>query len=186
MKRPRPSLSKIFLTFLRIGAFTFGGGYAMLPLIRETVVEREEWVSEERFLDVIGLTQSVPGALAVNSAIFIGWQLAGVPGALVAAAGAILPSFFIILAVAAFFSRFSQHPLIGKAFMGIRPAVLGLITYAVVLLGKKVILNGFTLVVAGGALILAYCFGLNPFFIIIAAAIAGFLYSFSPSGGDRL
>ena len=139
MKRPGPPPGKIFLAFLKIGAFTFGGGYAMLPLIRETVVEREKWVSDEGFLDIISLTQSVPGALAVNTAVFIGRQLAGVPGALAATAGAVLPSFLIILAVAAFFIRFSQHPLIIKVFMGIRPAVVGLIAYAVILLGKKVI-----------------------------------------------
>ncbi|HHU82900.1 MAG TPA: chromate transporter [Firmicutes bacterium] len=189
MKRPGPPPGKIFLAFLKIGAFTFGGGYAMLPLIRETVVEREKWVSDEGFLDIISLTQSVPGALAVNTAVFIGRQLAGVPGALAATAGAVLPSFLIILAVAAFFIRFSQHPLIIKVFMGIRPAVVGLIAYAVILLGKKVIRarargNGFTVAVASGAFTLVYWFGLNPFLVIIAAAGAGLLYSFFSGGGD--
>src|SRR5690554_4401929 len=93
----QPSLYKIFFTFLKIGAFTFGGGYAMLPINREAVVTKEHWVTDDGFIDMIGITQSVPGALAVNSAIFLGYQIAGVPGALIATLGAVLPSFLIIL-----------------------------------------------------------------------------------------
>ncbi len=185
MRRTGPPPGKIFLAFLKIGSFTFGGGYAMLPLIHETVVEREKWVSDEGFLDILSLTQSVPGALAVNTAVFIGRQLAGIPGALAATAGAVLPSFLVILAVAAVFTRFAQHPLLIKVFMGIRPAVVGLIAYAVFLLGRKVIRNAFTVVVAGAAFILVYYAGLNPFLVIIAAAGAGLFYSFFPGTAGK-
>lgn len=184
MKRPGPPSSKIFLTFFKIGAFTFGGGYAMLPLIRDIVVEREKWVSEEEFLDIISLTQSAPGVLAVNTAVFLGRQLAGIPGALAAAAGAVLPSFLVILAIAAFFIHFSQHPLVIKVFRGIRPAVVGLIAYAILSLGRKVIRNGFAAAVAVIAFLLAYGFGLSPFLIIVGAAGAGLLSSFFPGSRD--
>src|SRR5690554_3807590 len=128
----KPSLSKLFLTFLKIGAFTFGGGYAMLPLIREAVVDKEKWLTDDGFLDMIGITQSVPGVLAVNAAVFIGYQLAGVPGALLSAVGAVLPSFLIILFIAAFLIHFSGNVIVNKAFTGIRSAVVALIAYAVI------------------------------------------------------
>jgi chromate transporter len=182
--RSEPSPGKLFFAFLKIGAFTFGGGYAMLPLIRETVVEREKWLSDEGFLDIISLTQSAPGVLAVNTAVFIGRQLAGIPGALAATAGAVLPSFLVILTIAAFFTRFSQHPLVVKVFMGIRPAVVGLIAYAVFFLGRKVIRKGFAVIVAGGAFILAYFLGMSPFWVIVAAAGTGLLASFFPGAGS--
>lgn len=182
----KPSLSKLFLTFLKIGAFTFGGGYAMLPLIREAVVDKEKWLTDDGFLDMIGITQSIPGVLAVNSAVFLGYQLAGIPGALVSAVGAVLPSFLIILFIAVFLTRFSDNVIVNKAFTGVRSAVVALIAYAVIRLGRKTIRGGFDRIIAGGALILAYFFGLNPVFVISAAAVVGLLYFyFLRSGGTK-
>jgi len=172
----QPSLYKIFFTFLKIGAFTFGGGYAMLPIIREAVVTKEHWVTDDGFIDMIGITQSVPGALAVNSAIFLGYQIAGVPGALIATLGAVLPSFLIILAIATFFTEFAGHPMVIKAFNGIRPAVVALILYAVLKLGKKAIKDRFGLVVTGLALLLNIFMKINPVLLLCSAAIAGLLY----------
>lgn len=179
----KPPLSKLFLTFLKIGAFTFGGGYAMLPLIREAVVDKEKWLTDDGFLDMIGITQSVPGVLAVNAAVFIGYQLAGVPGALLSAVGAVLPSFLIILFIAAFLIHFSGNVIVNKAFTGIRSAVVALIAYAVIKLGRKTIRGGFDRIVAGGALILAYFLGVNPVLVILAAAVAGLVYSYFPRSG---
>lgn len=182
----KPSLSKLFLTFLKIGAFTFGGGYAMLPLIREAVVDKEKWLTDDGFLDMIGITQSIPGVLAVNSAVFLGYQLAGIPGALVSAVGAVLPSFLIILFIAVFLTRFSDNVIVNKAFTGVRSAVVALIAYAVIRLGRKTIRGGFDRIIAGGTLILAYFFGLNPVFVISAAAVVGLLYFyFLRSGGTK-
>lgn len=172
----QPSLYKIFFTFLKIGAFTFGGGYAMLPIIREAVVTKERWVTDDGFIDMIGITQSVPGALAVNSAIFLGYQIAGISGALIATLGAVLPSFLIILAIAVFFTEFAEHHMVIQAFNGIRPAIVALILYAVLNLGKKVIKDPFNLIIAGLALLLNTLCGINPVLLLFSAAIAGLLY----------
>jgi chromate transporter len=173
----RPPLTKIFFTFLKIGAFTFGGGYAMLPLIRDAVVVKEQWISEEGFVDLIGITQSVPGVLAVNSAIFLGYQIAGLPGAFVATLGAVLPSFFIILALAAFFQEFSANKLVARAFKGIRPAVVALIAHAVFQLGKRAIKNGWALMLMLLVFFLNIFLGVNPVFLLLGSALTGLVYA---------
>ena len=102
----------LFITFFKIGATTFGGGYAMLPIIKREVVERHGWISEEEFVDVLAVAQSSPGAVAVNSAVFIGCKLYGYLGAFVALLGSVLPSFLIILLIAAFFTRYTEYPVV--------------------------------------------------------------------------
>ena len=116
-----------FLIFLKIGLFTIGGGYAMVPLIQDEIVDKRKWIDKEDFIDLLALTQSVPGIFAVNIAIFIGYKLRKFRGALAMALGTILPSFFIILAIALFFQQFKQYPIVENIFKGIRPAVVALI-----------------------------------------------------------
>ena len=169
----QPSLTKIFFTFLKIGAFTFGGGYAMLPLIREAVVVKERWISEDGFIDMIGITQSVPGVLAVNSAIFLGYQIAGLSGAFVATLGAVLPSFFVILALAAFFREFSSNELVTRAFRGIRPAVVALIAHAVFKLGKRAVKNHRAFILMLLVFSLNILFRVNPIFLMLGSALTG-------------
>lgn len=116
-----------FRTFFRIGLFTIGGGYAMIPLIEADVVDKNKWVAREDFLDLMAIAQSCPGIFAVNMSIFIGYKLKGVPGSVVCALGTILPSFLIILGIALFFQQFRDNETVQRIFKGIRPAVVALI-----------------------------------------------------------
>ena len=125
-----------FRTFFRIGIFTLGGGYAMIPLIEEEVVNRHKWVAKEEMLDLIAIAQSCPGVFAINIATFVGYKLKQTKGALAATVGTALPSFLIILAIAIFFSAFKENRIIAAMFRGIRPAVVALIAIFVVLWNK--------------------------------------------------
>ena len=172
----KTSLAELFLTFFKIGAFTFGGGYAMLPLIQREVVNVKNWLSEDEFGDVLAVTQSAPGALAVNSSVFIGYNLSGLPGATVAVLGSVLPSFFIILVVATFFTQFSSQPIVQRMFYGIRPAVVALIAYAVLKLGKNILVTSLGYFIALAVLLLHLLFGISPIQNIFLAAIAGVVH----------
>ena len=121
---------KSFKTFLKIGAFTLGGGYAMIPIIEAEVVERHKWLSREEFADIIAVAQSCPGALAINMSVFIGYRLRRLPGAVCTCLATALPSFLIILLIALFFHRFQDVPWVAAMFRGIRPAVVALICSA--------------------------------------------------------
>ena len=118
---------KSFCIFSRIGLFTIGGGYAMIPLIEAEIIDKQKWVSREDFIDLMALAQTVPGIFAVNIAIFIGYKLRKFWGAFFMALGTILPSFIIILAIALFFQQFKDYPAVENIFKGIRPAVVALI-----------------------------------------------------------
>ena len=130
-------LLNMFWTFFKIGAFTFGGGYAMIPLIETEVVSKKHWLSKEDFLDIIVISQTFPGALAVNSSIFIGYRISGLLGAIIGLLGVILPSFFIIFCIAAFFMKFRDYYYVNLVFKGISAAVPMLILIAVVSLSKS-------------------------------------------------
>ena len=117
----------MFFSFLKIGAFTLGGGYAMIPLVREEVVKHRRWIEEEEFLNMLALAQSAPGVMAVNTAIFVGYKIHGWKGMICTTLGSILPSFVIILLIATLFTHFREYPLVEAAFKGIRPAVVALI-----------------------------------------------------------
>lgn len=165
-------LGKLFLTFFQIGAFTFGGGYAMVPLIQQEVCNKKGWLSEEDFLNCLALAQSAPGPLAVNTATYIGYKLRGLGGALAAAGGAILPSFLIILVIASTFQRFAELAWVQKAFLGMRPAIFMLMAFAVYSLGKKS-LKGKGILLAAlyfGLLLL----GLSSYWVLILAGVVGF------------
>lgn len=117
----------LFKTFLKIGIVTFGGGYAMIPIIESEVVDKHHWMTKEEFLDAIATTQVCPGALAINMSSLLGYKLAKTPGAIVCTLGASLPSFLIILAIAMFFHQFEDNKVVAAMFAGIRPAVVALI-----------------------------------------------------------
>lgn len=170
-------LIKLFTIFFKIGAFTFGGGYAMIPLIQEEIVNKNEWIEEEEFLDIIALAQSIPGALAINTAAYIGYKKFGLRGAVIACLGAVLPSFFIILFIAKFLIGSINKDLMEKIFKGIRPAVVSLILVAVIKLKKGVKKTTFSYVVVIATVILITVFKVHPIFIIIASGSLGyFLY----------
>ncbi len=169
-------LMTMFLSFFKIGAFTIGGGYAMLPLIEKEFVEKQGWVSHEEMVDILALVQSVPGVIAINSSIFIGYKVAGVPGALAAAAGMIIPSFVTILVIAMLFINVQDNQYVQKAFAGVRSGVTALILLAAVKLGKSVIKDLFSVLIAAAAFIALVVFDLHAIIVILLSAVLGFLW----------
>ena len=165
---------EIFTIFFKIGLFTIGGGYAMLPIIQKEVVEDRGWMSDEEFLDAVSLTNSLPGPLAVNSATFVGYRVAGTAGATVAMLGVVAPSVIIILLIAMVFNSLMSFPVVQYIFNGIRPAVVALIFYAIVKLAQSVKLgkdfNWLVALAAFGAMALL---GVHSIFVILGAALYG-------------
>ena len=167
---------KMFIAFFKIGSFTFGGGYAMIPIIEEEVVNKQKWVSKEEFMDMLVVAQSFPGAMSINCSIFIGYKIAGVLGGVIALLGVALPSFLIILIVATFFMKFRENYYVNLVFKGISAAVPVLVLTGVISLAKgidKNIRNGITIVLALIALVI---FKINPIIVIIVAAIYGAVF----------
>lgn len=165
-----------FSTFFKIGLFTIGGGYAMVPLIEEEVVNRKKWLSQEDFIDLLALSQSAPGVFAVNISIFIGYKLRKFPGALALALGAILPSFLIILGIALFFQQFKEYEAVENIFKGIRPAVVALIAAPTFTLAKSAKINKYNLWIPVVSALLIWLLGVSPVYIIALAGIGGFIY----------
>ena len=175
---------QLFYTYLKIGTFTLGGGYAMLPLIQREVVDRKGWIDEEEFLNMIALAQAAPGLIAVNSAIFIGWRIDRWRGVCGAVLGAVLPSFLIILAIAAVFSEWKEMPAVEAVFKGIRPAVVALIAAPLVKLTRAAlkssgspslqggIMNRISLLLIPIAAALTIWLGhINPVWVILATIV---------------
>ena len=165
-----------FSTFFKIGMFTLGGGYAMIPIIEEEVVNKHQWVSKEDMLDLIAIAQSCPGVFAINIAIFIGYKLRKTRGALVTALGTALPSFLIILAIAIFFHQFEDNKVVAAMFRGIRPAVVALIAVPTFNLAKSAHLNRYTLWIPIVSALEIWLLGVSPIWIIILAGVVGYLY----------
>jgi len=165
-----------FKTFFKIGIFTLGGGYAMIPLIEEEVVNRHRWVSREEMLDLIAIAQSCPGVFAINIAIFIGYKLNKVRGAIATSLGTALPSFLIILIIAMFFHQFEDNKVVAAMFRGIRPAVVALIAVPTFNLGKRAQLNKFTIWIPIISALAIWLLGVSPIWIIILAGLGGFLW----------
>lgn len=167
---------EIFTTFSKIGTFTIGGGYAMLPLIQKEVVEKKGWLSKEDFLDVLAISQSAPGVFAINISIFVGERLKGFKGGVVAALGSTLPSFVTILLIAMFFSSFKDNEVVNSIFMGIRPAVVALIAVPLIGMSKTINLNRYTSLIPIATLLLIVLLGISPIYLIMAGAILGLFY----------
>ena len=165
-----------FSTFFKIGLFTIGGGYAMVPLIEEEVVNKKQWLNQEDFIDLLAVSQSAPGVFAVNISIFIGYKLKKFPGALALALGAILPSFLIILGIALFFQQFKEYEAVENIFKGIRPAVVALIAAPTFTLAKSAKINRYNLWIPIVSALLIWLLGVSPVYVIALAGIGGFIY----------
>lgn len=165
-------LYKLFSTFFKIGCFTIGGGYAMVPVIQREIVENKKWISQDEFLDAIALTNSLPGPLATNTATYVGYRMAGVPGAITGVFATALPSFLLILAIAIFFTTIKDSLVVQNIFSGVRPAVVSLIIYAVVKLAKSIGFKTKNLLITLGTLIGMIFLDIHP---IVAVIISGFL-----------
>ncbi|KXG76488.1 chromate transporter [Thermotalea metallivorans] len=167
-------LFRMFFIFFKIGAFTLGGGYAMIPFIEEEIVEKNKWIDAEEFIDIIALSQTIPGAFAVNASTYIGYRLFGFPGALLGCLGTMLPSIIIITLIAAFFVQFRSIPLLESVFSGIRPAVAALILVAVMKLGKPLPKNLWNLTWVGVVTLLVTVFGFHPILVMILSGALGY------------
>ncbi len=168
-----------FLTFFKVGAFTLGGGYAMIPLIEKEVVDKKHWLERQEFLDLIAVSQAVPGVFAVNMAIFVGYKLRGVKGSIVTALGTVLPSFITILAIAVFFYSFKDNETVIKIFKGIRPAVVALIAVPVLSTARSAGITYKTIVIPLVTALLIWLLHVSPVYIVTIAAAAGVLYQFA-------
>ena len=166
----------LFATFFHIGLFTIGGGYAMIPLIEAKVVDEKQWISREELLDLMAVAQSCPGIFAVNIAIFIGYKIRGVWGALMSTLGCILPSFLIILAIALFVGGYRDNPIVENVFKGIRPAVIALILTPTIRLASKAGLNKWTWWVPVVTALAIWWLGVSPVWIIFATIVGAILY----------
>ena len=167
------SLWRIFAVFAKVGAFTIGGGYAMIPVIQDEM-SRRGWISEEELPDIVALSQSAPGVMAVNISIFAGYRLRGIRGSIAATLGSITPSFLIILAIAMAFTAFRDNPWVERAFMGIRPAVIALIAVPMVRMAKKSCKAWWAWLVAIAALVLVAFLNVSPIYILLVVMVIGF------------
>ena len=169
-------LLELFLTFFEIGALTFGGGYAMIPFVREQVLAHG-WLTEEELLNMIAVSESTPGPIAVNMATFVGSEQAGILGSAAATLGVVLPSLIIISVVSYFFKQFLAFKVVKYAFLGIRAGVLALIVKAAKNMMKACPKNAVAYTIVALAFILTTVFDINVFAVIIGSAVMGLVYS---------
>lgn len=167
---------QIFISFFKIGSFTLGGGYAMIPLIQKEVVEKKGWLKESEFVEMLAIAQSAPGPIALNTAIFVGYKTRGVKGVIFSSLGTILPSFIVILLIAMIFTDFKNNPGVERVFKGIRPAVVALIAAPLYQMGKSAGITRKTVIIPTLAAIVVWLFNVSPIYIIIAAIVGGIAY----------
>ena len=168
-------LLELFLAFARIGGLTFGGGYAMLPMLQREVVENKGWATEAELMDYYAVGQCIPGVIAVNTAVFVGNKVKGLIGAIAASLGVVAPSLVIIVAIAAFIQSFSELEIVQNAFAGIRVAVCVLIFTGVVKLFKKAIIDKFTFALFAVVFLLSIFVDVSPIIFVVAAAVLGII-----------
>jgi len=173
----------LFLTFLKIGAFTFGGGYAMIPVIQREIVEKHGWISDDDILDIIAIAESTPGPIAINSATFVGYQVAGFWGSVASTFGVVLPAFTIIYIISFFLRQFEELKAIKYAFIGIRAGVLSLLINAVIKMGKKCFKNIFSYIVVALSFAAVAIFDVNVLFVIIVCAVSGVIMTLASKKG---
>ena len=170
-------LLAIFLTFAKIGLFTFGGGYAMIPLIQKEAGEKKGWIKEKELLEIVAVAESTPGPIAINAATFIGYRVAGFFGAFLATLGVVLPSFLIIIGISYIFEAFKENKTVMYAFAGVRASVLALIVKALYSMYKQSDKNAFSYIIMFLAFAVVVLFKVNILYVIIGAALLGIVYS---------
>lgn len=178
----------LFLTFAKMGVCTFGGGYAMLPILQREVVEKKHWATDEELTDYYAVGQCTPGIIAVNTATFIGYKYKGVLGGVLATLGVVFPSIVIITIIAAFLSEFDKYPVVQHALVGINAAVVALIASSVIKLGKSSLKNWLSLVIFAAVLVLAFWIGVSPVILIVVSGVVGYVaYGLlkMPKGGKK-
>jgi chromate transporter len=166
---------ELFFSFFKIGLFTFGGGYAMIPIIQREMIDRRHWIEEKEFFDLLTLAQSAPGPIALNTAVFVGYKLYGYWGAIVSLLGVVIPSFSVILFVAIFFSQIRENAIVDAAFKGMRPVVVALMLAPI--LGFVRGMRWWAVAVACGVAIAIWHFGFSPIYLLVAGAVAGLMWA---------
>lgn len=169
------NLLNIIWTFMQIGLFSFGGGYAMLPLIQQQVTEVNKWVSVKEFIDMVAISQITPGPIAINIATYVGFKVNFILGAAAATLGVILPSIIIMLFISKFFIKFKGNNIMEYAFWGLRPATVGLVAAAAILVSFESFIDYKSLIIFGAAFYAAYKYKVDPILMIIIAGVAGVL-----------
>ena len=166
---------ELFCSFFKIGIFTFGGGYAMIPIIQAEVITRKGWIKEQEFLDLLTLAQSAPGPISLNTAVFVGYKMYGYRGALSSLAGVVLPSFTILLLVAMFFSQIRNNPIVDAAFRGMQPIVVAIMLAPI--LGFTKGMHWTLIALAAAITMVIWYFGFSPIYLLIAGAVAGLAWA---------
>lgn len=171
-------LIKLFLAFLKIGAFSFGGGYAMLPFIQREIVEKNNWININEFLDIIGISQMTPGPIAINSATFVGYKLSGVIGSIIATLGVITTSFILVSIINKMLERFKESEAIKAALLGMRPVLIALIIKAFLDLAKESYVDLKSIIITSiiGVVLLNRKIKIHPILVIIMAAVIGLIF----------
>lgn len=167
---------ELFWTFFKLGLFTIGGGMAMIPLMQGIIVDQKHWMDEEEIVDCIAVSQGLPGVIAINMATYIGHYKKGLPGALIATFGVVLPSFCIIIAVVEILHGIGDNQYVNGALAGIKAAATGLIAYSAYKVGRQVLKNAFAWVLAIGSFAAIAYFGFNAVSAILAGIVLGLLY----------
>ncbi|GAA6528784.1 MAG: chromate transporter [Prevotella sp.] len=170
------SYSILFRTFFKIGLTTFGGGHALIPIIKSNVVTRYRWMDRRQFNELITIAGSCPGAMIINASILIGYRLRKTKGSLTAVLGALLPSFLFMLVFALIYHLFDHNRMITAMFRGIRPAIVALLVIPTFNLAKSAHITWANCWIPAGGALLIWILGVNPIWIIIAAGIGGFIY----------
>lgn len=171
-------LWEIYWTFFKIGAFSFGGGYGMIPLITQELVYSHRWVTMEQLVDMIAISQMTPGPIAINIATFAGYQTAGVTGSLMATVGVVTPSALIVIAGVSYFLKHHQHPIVQAILKGIRPVVIALIAYSGFTVAKGVINGLVPLAIGIGAFLTSHYFKIHPIAALVTGGTLGFVIYF--------
>lgn len=165
-------LLELFISFFKIGAFSFGGGYAMLPLIEEEIIQVHGWLTSTEFIDILAVSEMTPGPIAINSATFLGYKVAGVVGSITATIAVVLPSFIVMSLIIHFIAKFKNTPYVEWIFSGIRPVVLGLIASAAISVGKNAFVDIKSVFIG---IFLFYIVSFKKFNPILAVVVAGVL-----------
>ena len=168
-------LIKLFISFFKIGAFSFGGGYAMLPLLEKELIVKHQWISTIDFIDILAISEMTPGPIAINSATFLGYRVAGILGAIISTFAVALPSFIIITLMYKFINRFKNSKYVSWAFKGIRPVVLGLIGAAAITVGKTSFIDIKSILIAIFIFFLVSIKKINAILVIVIAGILGII-----------
>lgn len=173
-------LLELFILFFKLGAFTIGGGVAMLPLLQNSLTKEKKWFTDEEFVDVVAVCQSLPGVIAINMATYVGYKKRGLLGSLVSTFGVVMPSFVMILIIATFISNLSDSSVVGGAMAGLRAAALGLVCVAVIQMSSVVFKGGWTIAAALLSFVLIAVVKINTAYVILLFVLIGIASSFIP------